>query len=121
MSDESAELIAARAAANEWLGEYGFVKYVGSGYEHELEGVDQSLIWTEWEDGLNGEWACNEFETGDEDRVPQGYYLMAQPCSEEVGSVLVTTTLVEDCDECDGDDEACEACDGDGIVYHELT
>ena len=46
---------------------------------------------------------------------------MERPYGEEVGSVLFTTTLVEDCEECDGDDEDCETCEGDCVVFHELT
>lgn len=114
------EIEEAKATAKTWFELFSFQKYVGSGYETELEGVSEDLIWTEWADGLNGDYAANEFNTGDSARVPQGYYVMAKPYSFEKSTVFIATTLVLDCDQCNGDDD-CEVCEGEGSVFVELT
>lgn len=120
MQKESKEVKKARKIAQKWLKKYGFVKYVGSGEEDQLEGIDVALIWTEWENG-EGEWVQNEYSPDWNDPYPQGYYVMKKPYSEETGSVWITTTIYEACESCDGDDEDCDACDGDGQFIFEVT
>jgi predicted DNA-binding WGR domain protein len=106
----------------EWLDEFGFEKYVGSGYESELAGTDKFHIWTEIHDGMNGDFVRNDYSPPDEHDVPQGYYVMKKSWAGfEEGAITLSTSTYEDCESCDFDDPSCEECDGEGLVFVDLA
>jgi hypothetical protein len=106
----------------EWITKYGIGEFVGSGYEVQLKGIAENLIWTESMSGVEGDFVFNGYEptNAEEDWVPQGYYVGSTPWTGETKSLFITTFAYESC-ECEGEDEDCEDCDGDGSRENALV
>jgi hypothetical protein len=106
----------------EWITNYGIGDCVGSGYEDQLKGIAENLIWTEYMSGVEGDFVFNGYEPAntEEGWVPQGYYVGSTPWTGEAKSLFITTFIYESC-ECDGEDEDCDECDGEGSQEHDLV
>lgn len=120
---ENGEKDALLEAFQEWMREFGFVRYVGSGDEKELDGIDPQLIWTEELDG-NGDFVHPRFSppAGANPLYPQGYYVMSRPrVSGSANEDSVQTSFWESCPDCDFDNPDCPECEGDGQVLIDLA
>jgi hypothetical protein len=108
------------AEARTWFGNYGFVRYVDSGDEENLEEISSAQIWTHYGDGLNGDFVTNGF-LPDYDEV-HGYYVMRNEWKMAENSEFIQVLeYVTDCEMCedgyDSDGMHCTTCNGGEIDY----
>ena len=108
------------AEARTWFGNYGFVRYVDSGDEENLEEISSAQIWTHYSLGLNGEFVTNGF-LPEYDEV-HGYYVMRNEWKMAENSEFIQVLEhVTDCEMCedgyDSDGMHCTTCNGGEIDY----
>jgi hypothetical protein len=107
-------------AVTQWIEKYKIYKYIGSGYESELAGIDDNLIWTEYMSGLEGDYTCNGYRPPAGDWVPQGYFIAKKARTGPEQDIFIWTFASEPCG-CDGEDEDCEECEGEGSIDADLV
>ena len=107
-------------AVTQWIENYKIHRYIDSGYESELAGTDETLIWTEYQSGLEGDYAGNGFRPPAGDWVPQGYFIAKKAWTGPEQEIFIWTFASAPCG-CDGEDEDCDDCEGEGSIDADLV
>lgn len=104
----------------DWVVAFEITNYVGSGYEEELEGVEHSRIWTEYNIEGFGDYAESGFHPPEGDWVPHGYWIGQKSWDTDSEDVQIWTCGYEPCS-CDGEDDDCSICQGAGDLGYNFV
>jgi hypothetical protein len=84
----------------------------------DIKGIDPKRVWTE---SWSGDQVISNqiIEVEEFDTDITSYYLFEKPYTEPEGSILLVTTIWEDCD-CEGDED-CPECEGEGSLAIDIV